>query len=253
MPKLPNSVQTAFFVVIFAFLSLYIFTKLFGPIPFSVNSVTTTKTDLFSVNAEGKASGIPDTAQVSLGVTKSASTVEDAKNQVNEVANNITSDLKGMGIEEKNIKTTDFSVNPDYDYTTPGSQKVKGYTVSQTLSVKITPLEKANKVVDAATARGANNLGGIQFMLNDDAQMKLEDQAREEAISKAKTKAESIAKAAGIHLGRIVNVMESPSNPPVMFNSLKAADASGEVRNQTELQPGQNTVTVNVSLSYETY
>jgi uncharacterized protein YggE len=254
MSHVTNSIKTAFFIVLFVFIGLLLFTKLFGPIPFSVNSVTTTKTDLFTVSAGGEASGVPDTAHVNLGVTKSATTVEAAKNQVNEIANNLVSDLKGLGIAEKDIKTTDFSVNPDYDFSAGDTQKIKGYTVSQNFAVKVVPLDSANKVIDAATARGVNNLGGISFTLNDDAQQKLEEQARGEAITKAKTKAESIAKAAGIRLGRIVNVQENNAALPVrMFDMKATANQSLEAAPETQVQPGQNTVNVTVTISYETY
>jgi uncharacterized protein YggE len=254
MSKGSESIKAAFFIVLFAFVFLYVFAKLFGPIPFSVNSITTMKNDLFTVSGEGEASGVPDTAMVNLGVTKTETTVAAAKNEVNEIANNLTTDLKGLGIDEKHIKTTDFSVNPNYDFSGANTQKVTGYTVSQNLSVKITPLDKANKVIDAATARGANNLGGITFTLNDTEQAKLEETARAEAITKAKAKAESIAKSAGIHLGRIVNVMESNPGTPVRTFDMKAIGAAPEVSNQaTQVQAGQNTVNVSVSIAYETY
>lgn len=228
---------------------LFAYTRLFGPIPFSVNSITTTKNDLFQTSGTGKATAVPDTAVINLGVTKTAATVSDAKNQANEVAEKLLSELKDLGISEKDIKTTNYSINPNYDFTR-GSQTITGYTVSQNLEVKITPIETANKAIDAAGAAGANMVGGITFTLNDQAQKELEEKARGEAIEIAKEKAKSIAQKAGIRLGKIVNVQESTSLPPqpIPLRSLAVA----EDEKATNITPGENTIAISVTLSYET-
>jgi uncharacterized protein len=250
-PRLPDSVKTAFFSVLFIFILLYIFTKLFGPIPFSINSVNTTKTDLFTVSGEGKATAIPDTAIANFGVTKTASSVENAKNDTNTAMNNIISGLKNLGIKDKKITTTNYSILPNYDYNA-SRNTIAGYTVTQNLQVEITPIEKANQAVDVCTANGANMVGSIQFTVNDEKKLELENSARADAINKAKTKAENIARVSGIRLGRLINVSESsPFNPPLMY-SAKAAD-SVSTGSETQLQAGENTVTITVTLSYETY
>jgi uncharacterized protein YggE len=234
-------------------LFLYVFAKLFGPIPFSVNSVTTTKTDLFTVSGDGEATAIPDTALTNFGVTKTASTVGQAQNEVNQSVNDIISGLKNLGIQDKKIKTTDYSVSPNYDYSS-GRNTITGYVVTQNLQVEITPIEKANQAVDMATKNGANMVGNIQFTVNDDKKIELENKAREDAISKAKAKAQSIAGASGIRLGRLVNVQENNNSMPrpVAFD-LKAGGGSAESQAPTQLQPGENTVNVSVTLSYETF
>jgi uncharacterized protein len=251
--KISSSIQTAFFTVLFTFLFLLLFTKVVGPIPFSVNSVTTTKTDLFTVNGEGEAAAVPDTARVSIGITKTANTVASAKDEVNKVTNEIIESFKKLGVEEKSIKTTNFSVNPNYEYT-GSKQTTNGYTVSQDLTIEVKPVDKANEAVDLAAEKGANVVGGVQFVLNDADREKLEMQAREQAIKKAKTKAQDIAGAAGIRLGRIVNIMESGIPAPVMFDKMAMGRAEDAVANQsTQLQPGENTIHVSVTLSYETF
>ncbi len=253
MKMIPESVKTAFFIVLFVFLFLYIFAKLFGPIPFSVNSITTTKTDLFTVSGEGEATAVPDTAQINLGVTKSAATVESAKDQVNTAANDIIAGLKALGVEEKDVKTTNYSVNPNYDYATGSVEKINGYTVSQNLSVEVKEIDRANKVVDMAAEKGANQVGGIQFILADDKREELEKIARKDAIEKAKAKANDIASAAGIRLGKLINVSESGTGvqPPIFYDTM-ALKAGNEARQDTELQPGENMIRVSVTLMYET-
>lgn len=245
-----KEIKTPLFTVLFIFFGLFLYTKLFGAIPFSINSVQTTKTDLFTTQGSGKATKIPDTAFVSMGVTKSASNIIDAQKQANEVANKIISDLKSLGIEDKNIKTTNYSVNPEYRYDL-GKQNITGYTVTQNLEVKIKPIDKANQIVDKITSDGANLVGGISFILDDQTQKNLENKAREEAVKNAKEKAQNLANAAGIKLGRIIDISESFS-PPITFRSQAVGLALEKADDQTTLAPGENTVIVTVTLSYET-
>jgi len=242
-----QTLKTPLLTVLFIFLGLFLYTKLIGPIPFSVNSITTTKTNLFSVSGTGKATGIPDTAQLSIGVTKTASTVLSAQNQTNTTANKIIEDLKKLGISDKDIKTTNYSVNPNYDFGR-GEQNITGYTVSQTLEINITPIDIANKAIDTATSIGANLVGSINFTFNEKTQKELENKARTEAVKIAKEKAENLAKVTGIRLGKIVDVQESGNFEPrpMMMGALETKSAD------TNLEPGENSITINITLSYET-
>ena len=210
---------------------------------------------MFSVSGVGEETAIPNTALMSIGITKTTPTVTDAQNQANTVINKITEELKKLGVEEKNIKTTNYSVSPDYDYSPPaggGKQTVKGYTVTENLEVRITPIEKANSAADIATANGANLVGGITFVLDEQTQEKMENEARKQAIEKAKKKAQALADAAGIRLGKIVDVQESNNgNPRIMPYALDAQKTASSI--PTNLSPGENKVTVTITLSYETY
>lgn len=246
-----SQLKVPFFTILFIFLFFYIFSKLFGPLPLSINSVTTTKTDLFTVSGKGEATAVPQTAKFSAGVTKTASTVQDAQNQVNTAANKIINELKRLGIDEKKIRTTNFNVSPNYDYT-GGRNNIIGYTVSQNLDVEVTPIDKANQAVDIATANGANVVSGVQFTLDDATREKLENEARKKAIESAKKKARSVADAADIRLGRIINVQESDGTQPPMYNETRELKTTNVDTQQTELQPGENTVRITIMLSYET-
>jgi len=243
--------KTALFTTIAILFIFFLYTKLAGPIPFSVQSVQTTKTNLFTASGTGKATGIPDTAQLSIGATKTALTVADAQNQANAAAEKIIKDLKLLGVEEKNIKTTDYSVNPNYDYNRGGQQNITGYTVTQTLEVEITPIDIANKAIDTATSDGANVIGGIAFTFNDKTKKDLESKARTEAVKIAKEKAENLAKVTGIRLGKIVDVQESGNFEP---RPIMMAAGSLETKSapDTQLQPGENSITTTITLSYET-
>lgn len=241
--------KTALLTAIAILFVFFLYVKFAGPIPFSVNSIQTTKTNLFSVSGTGKVTGIPDTARLSIGVTKTAATVAAVQEQANSAANKIIQGLRNLGIAEKNIKTTNYSVNPDYDYNRE-TQNITGYTVTQTLQVDITPIDIANKVIDSATADGANLVGSINFIFNEKTKKDLENKARVEAVKIAREKAESLAKATGIRLGRIVDVQESGSYEPRLY--MMADTLEGKSAPDTELQPGENSITTTITLSYET-
>lgn len=231
------------------FISLTIYTKLFGPIPFAVNSVSTVKQDIFNVTGEGKLSVAPDVALISLGVQASGSTVKDVQGKVNSSENAVISAVKGLGIDAKDIKTTNYSINPTYDYSS-SNQKITGYQANSTVQVKVRDLNKVNLIIDAGTGAGANQVGGVTFDIDD--KTKVQNEARKLAVADAKTKAEQAAATAGFSLGRLVNYQEDfgGSIRPMVAMSAGVAKDSGPTP-PTQVEPGTNEIDVMVTLSYE--
>ncbi|MBI4078720.1 MAG: SIMPL domain-containing protein [Candidatus Levybacteria bacterium] len=243
--------KTPLFTILFIFLGFLLYTKLFGAIPFSVTSIQTTKTDLFKVTGEGKATAVPNQADLSFGVTKTSSRIADAQTQVNTAINTILDELKKQGIAEKDIKTTNYSLYPDYDYNA-GRNTIRGYTVTQQINVKVKPIDKINAVVDLITQNGANMVGGISFSLDDNERKNLQEQARKEAINIAKEKAQSLASLAGLRLGRIVDVQEGFVQEPLLYRGLELSAPATDQKTETNITPGENTVQITITLSYET-
>ena len=269
-------------VIVLLFLGLFLYTKLAGPIPFYVNNVNTNKADFFNVDGTGTATAVPNEGVVNLGVTQTATTVVDAQNKTNSIATKLIDDIKKLGIDAKDIKTTNYSVTPNYSnmpvplmegtpsqavvapsgtgivqqsypIRPPSQQQITGYTVTQNLEIDVKQTEKINKVVDTATTDGANLVGQVGFSFSDEMKTKLENQARADAISQAKAKAQSLSSLSGINLGRLVNVVESNDiRPwPMYMGAGKATnDSSGT---PTNITPGESTVSITVTLSYETY
>lgn len=251
MQRFVSDIKIPLFTILFIFLGLLIYTKLFGPIPFTVTSIQTTKLDYFRVEGVGEAAAAPDTAVISLGITKTSPNVTSAQQEANKVMNTITDGLKNLGISDKDIKTTNYSVYPTYDYS--GSQQtITGYTVTQNLQVNVKPIDKANQTIDLATKAGANIIGNISFTLNTQTKKELQEKARNEAVKNAKEKAESLAKIAGISLGKIIDIQEFPtynqSRPEIaMLNSATKQDDAAP----TEISPGETTISITVSLGYQ--
>lgn len=236
--------------IVLFFILLFAYTKIAGPIPFSINSVTTTKTDTFSVSGEGKITMVPDIAVVSVGVTAQGSTVSRVQTELNTKINAMSEAIKDLGVDGKDIKTSYYNISPTYDYSS-STQRITGYEAHSNLTIKVRKIDNANAVIDAATAQGANQVGGVSFDVDD--KTKAENQAREAAVADAKSKAEAAAKAAGFRLGRVINYSEGGgAGPrPMMYDdAVKALPMAGGGE-PTQIEPGSSEVTVTVNLSYE--
>ncbi len=244
----------------------FLYTKIAGPIPFYINSTITSKNDFFTAEGTGKAVGIPDIATVTVGVSGKGITVLEAQEKINSASKKITSAIKKLGIEEKNIETLNYNIYPEYNYNTYPVQiseltrskddisRITGYSATQNIQIKIKDIKKINNVIDAATKEGANIVNNVNFDFSDELKTQLENEARKKAINMAKQKAGNIAKLSGVRLGRLINVYESKYGTP--YNNQKAniggLTKEDDSSTPTELNPGEGTISVTITLSYET-
>lgn len=235
-------------IVIF-FLLLFTYTKLAGPIPFSLQSIVTNKTDAFTVSGEGKITLIPDIAVLSVGVSAEGISVSQVQDELNGNINAISAAMKKRGIDTKDIKTSYYNITPTYDYEN-SRQKITGYQANSNLTIKVRKIDSANDVIDAATQAGANQVGDIFFDVDD--KTKAENEARELAVLDAKSKAKAAARAAGFSLGRVINYSEDGGNGPrpIMYDALKLVP-DAEIGQPTQVEPGTSEISIIVTLSYE--
>lgn len=213
-----------------------------------------------SVSGVGEAVSIPDIAMFSFTVSSDAKLVSDAQGKVTEKVDAILAELKSLGIEEKDIKTTDYSVWPKYvsrqaicspTYCPPSRQVQDGYTASHSISVKIRKTEDAGKALAVVGENGATNLSNISFTIDDPD--KILDQARAEAIKDAKDKAKMLAKELGVRLVRVVSFYDNTGGGPTPYltegmggDIIKASSMSAPT-----IPTGENKVTVDVTVVYE--
>lgn len=201
--------------------------------------------ETISFSGDGKVIGIPDVASVNFSVITDKMTVKEVMNENAEKMNAVISFIKESGVDEKDLKTQTFFLNPRYDWF-KGTRIFKGYELTSTLAVKIRDLTKISDIIDGAVSRGANQAGNIQFVIDDPE--KLQEEARLKAIENAKEKAQSIAEAAGLRLGKIVSFSETSAPQPVPRYFLEAA-GGGDVA--PEVEKGSIEIQVNVSLTFE--
>jgi len=205
----------------------------------------------FSVSGEGRVSAAPDIALMSFGVTTERSTVAQATKENTAKMNAVIAAVKSKGVADKDIRSTQYQLNPVYEYPVGGRAYIRGYSISQMVEVKMRDFDTIGDVVAAATDVGANQAGSLQFTI--DKPEDLQAVARKEAIEKAKAKAKEIADESGLRLGRLMNVSEGGNTPtPVpMYAKAYAMDAMSESAPTPDIQAGEQEIVVNVTLTYE--
>ncbi|HEY4521821.1 MAG TPA: SIMPL domain-containing protein [Candidatus Paceibacterota bacterium] len=203
-----------------------------------------------TVSGEGKVFIKPDIAKISVGVTKNNIDFVKAQKEASEIINKTIKFLKLKGVEEKDIKTTSYNIFPQYDYVR-GEQKFKGYEVSQNLEIKIRDLDKVGEILSGVAQSGANMVGSLRFEVDD--MDKTKEEARKEAINKAKEKAKTLSKQLGIRFKKIVSFYESDGGfPGPVYFSEAAFGKGGDFSVPTPSVPtGENEIKINVSITYE--
>lgn len=246
-----SSLLTIFASIATTFIVAYAFFKFAGPVPISVSQTTIEKKNTFNVIGEGKISVIPDIAEITLGIKTEKETVAEAQKQANQVINKIEKALTNFKIDNKDIKTGNYQIYPNYDYSSK-KRKIRGYSVNTNLKIKVRNFKNINKVIDTAVNLGANQIGGLNFSVDEKKLEKYKNQARKEAIQKAKEKAKSLTKIANIKLGKIINLQENYQTPRPYYNfPIAGGGEATAVKEETKIQPGSTEVSVTITLSYE--
>lgn len=198
-----------------------------------------------TVTGEAQVSVTPDLAQIDGGVTTEAKTAREASDANNKAMAAILPALKAAGIAENDIRTSRVSLYPQSTQPRPnGAQQIAGYRASNRVTVRIRDVAKVAAMIDALVTAGANEIGGINFMVSQES--KLLDDARVKAVEDARRKAEIYAKAANIRLGAPISISEDGSDRPVAARQFKAGAVAA-----TMIAPGEETLRVSVSVSYE--
>ena len=221
--------------------------KWVGALPISVTQ--TQKTSTFDVTGSGKVVVVPDEASVMLGVRKEGRSVKQVQEQVNATMKQLTSQLKSLGIDDKDIRTSQYSFYPDWEQ--------KGnYSAYAQVEVRVRDLEQVSPVLDLVGSLGLENVSGPSFGLSDELKEKTVKEARAKAIDEAKAKAEELSGLAGMKLGRIVNVQEGANYPqPYLMRDIALPVSGGGnemVKTETPVEAGSSEISISVTVSYET-
>jgi uncharacterized protein YggE len=181
------------------------------------------------------------------------STSKAAQDSNSQKSKALTDFLKKSGIEDKDIKTSSYNINPVYTYPISGSPRITGYSVNQTVDVKIRNLDKVNEVLDGVVAAGVNQVNGLTFTVDD--MEKLRAEARELAIKDAKEKAGVLEDQIGVSLGKIVNFSEDFGGYPMPYYAKDMAlNAEGRGMGGgggPSVPVGENEIVVNIQMTYQ--
>ena len=200
-----------------------------------------------TVNAEARTSAKPDIAMVTAGVVNEAPTAEAALAENARRMNVVLAAVKRAGVAERDIQTSQLSIQPQTVYAENVPPRVTGYQATNTVNVKVRNMGNVGKVVDALVAQGGNQLNGVSFSIDEpDAAL---NGARTEALKRARARAELYAQAAGMRVHRILSISESgvvePPRPvPMMAMARMAAES-------TPVAPGEGNLTANVTVLFE--
>ncbi len=205
-----------------------------------------------TVVGRGEVKVKPEVAHTTVGVEALAPTVDAAMEDAQARMDAVLAALKKLGIADKDIQTSNFSIN--FERSQPGmpestktdsTQPAGFYRVSNMVSITIRDLEQVGPVLDAAVKAGANNVWGITFGLDDtDA---LEVEAREAAVKDARARAESLAELTGVSVGDVVSVSEVIGNVSgIMYSAAEGRGGGGG----TPVEPGEVSFTTQIQIVY---
>ena len=220
-----------------------------GPVVAPGNAVLT-------VSADGRSTRTPDLAVFSAGVTTQAKTASAALSQNAEQMNAVISALKASGIAERDIQTSNLSVNPVYGQpradangNVTGDPVIIGYQANNQVEVKQRKIAGYGKTIDTLVSAGANQVSGPSFQLDDPDTAS--DEARVEAMKKARSRADLYAKAAGLTVKRILTISESGGYAPQPMVMYARADKMMASAAPSPVSAGEVQVAANVTVTFE--
>ena len=196
-----------------------------------------------TVVGHGEIKGRPDTATVQIGVETEAATAKEALAQNTTQAQAIQAQLVKLGVAEKDIQTSNFSINPAYG---SDNRQVTGYHVSNMVTVKIRDLAKSGTLLDQVVQAGANSIYGVSFSVEDP--QALLDKAREQAMQNAKARATHLASAGDAAVGDVLVISENVGAQPIPMPMAARAEVAQSAA--VPVQPGEQSFSVDVQVTF---
>lgn len=200
-----------------------------------------------SVAGSGKVVVVPDMATVDLGVVIERPTAKAARTAAAEAMTRVVAAIKALGIDDKDVKTVNVSLNPVYDYPNNSAPQIRGYQLNNTVTVSVRDLDKLSDVLDDGIRAGATAVNGISFDVADRAAA--EANARQAAVADAKAKAETLASGLGVRIEGVASVSESVSTP-MWYDRGYAAGAVAEDAAMTPVMPGTTDIVITVQVTF---
>jgi uncharacterized protein len=201
---------------------------------------------ILTMSGQGEVRAAPDTVTLSAGVTSEAPTAAAALAANTARMQSVFAALKKLGVADKDMQTANFSVSPQMADGNNQPPHVTGYQVSNQLQLRLDDISRLGLALDALVTAGANQMNGIDFAIKDSAPLLAE--ARADAVSDARAKAQTYAKAAGVSLGPILSISENGGQGPrPVYMAVPMARAAKAV----PVAAGEESVTAEVSMVWE--
>lgn len=199
------------------------------------------------VVGEGDVEARPDIARFEIGIVAQRPDVAAAREASAALQTQVLDAIRAGGVAAEDVQTTHLSIQPEYEYSS-GGRNLLGYTARNSVHVRVRDLDRLASIIDSAVRAGGNDvqLHGIGFELDDPEVVRAE--ARAEAMTRARSSAEQLARLAGVELGDALAIEELPIGgggpAPMMRMALDAAPAS------TPIEPGTTRVQVQLRIRF---
>ena len=203
------------------------------------------------VSGKAEAAVAPDMAILDLTVMREAPTARDALDANSRAMADVIEAMREAGVEERDLQTSNFSIQPRYIYPQPRNEKppqLVGYTVRNSLQVKVRNLSDLGPLLDESVSLGVNEGGSVQFA-NEDPSAAIAE-ARSQAVKNAMAKAKTMAEAAGVGLGKVLELSERTHMPSPQNYRMERAMAAGAMADAVPVMAGENSYQVVVHVSY---
>lgn len=242
-----------FWILINAVLVVAVFTGLVLSASIIRQSNAVVPSRVITVTADGTAHIAPDIATLVFSVLSQGATAEGVQKSNTDKINLAIDYLKKQGVVAKDIQTSNYQLYPRYKYNTNTSeQTIIGYELTQTVTVKVRDLAKAGEIVGGLATAGVNQISSFNYSIEDPEAPR--NEARAEAFKLAFEKAKAMADQVGVRIARVVTFSESTGGGypmPYYYERAMVAGAKDASMNAPTFEPGQEEVTVNVSVTYE--
>ncbi|MFC1904750.1 SIMPL domain-containing protein [Chloroflexota bacterium] len=203
------------------------------------------------ITGEGKASAVPDIANLQLGIEAQETSVATAQSQAAVAMDRVMTSLSSNGVAKKDIQTQYFNISRVTRWDDTNQKEIViGYRVTNTVTAKIRNIEKTGAIIDAVVVAGGDmtRVSGIYFSVDNPTPYQKE--ARDEAVANAREKAEQLASQAGVKLGKATYISENLYYPPTPRYGGGTMEAAAPVMAPTPISPGETEVTLSVQIAY---
>jgi uncharacterized protein YggE len=218
--------------------------------PTTVEPLVPAAGTVLDISAEGRTTRTPDIATIRAGVVSQGATAAAALSDNAQRMARVLAAVKRAGVADRDIQTATVQLQPQYRYGENVPPTITGYQATNTVSIRFRDIAKSGSVLDALVAQGANQIDGPNLSIDKpDAAL---DEARADAVQRARARADLYAKAAGMHVARIVSITENGADAggPERPMMVRAMAMRSDAMEKTSIAPGERDVTVNVSVRF---
>ena len=212
--------------------------------------VESTDTQVITVTSSESVSVVPDMAEIVYAITTQNKDAAACQSENGTKTDSLKESLKGMGIDEKSIKTSNYNLNPQYDWEKNGGEIV-GYEMTAEITVSDVPMDLVGKLLASSVGAGVNQIQSVTYQSSSyDASYQ---EALKQAVTKAQEKAQTLADASGVTLGHAVRITESGSDQTARYRNTVSMSASKDTAGMgaaAELMPGEIQVEANISVEF---